>query len=928
MPNEPTQGLSSSQLSPMALADLAASGLTPHNLGCSMSEILRDIAPLDIDIFSQYFPNDSMIWKYTKADDGSQVKSFRLSDGYGWQYGNSLRLKNLDREFLVRVGGVPQCGKDGKVKSHRYLSPKGGAAHIYLMPEDIEAANSKSVSYFVVEGEKKKRLLTGLLKLLPHFPQKHLTSDKKYCTIGLQGVYSTETVEMDEISGGTKEGQTDEIPFHTPDFSPLNLTGREVWFCFDADAEVNPDIVKAELRSVGLFFMRGAALKRMKSLSWEASRGKGIDDYLMDVKGAALGAGDVFNEQGEIICDHHPMLDGLNQLIKLSVHPFKRWNKMPLDFVIKSVTSGVKAGFVMTDVLKAELVDVLKAEGYKGISKSVLTKSITKHIAAHLQDKQQHEDAMTELRLSEMMEKTQAGKLLYNTISDLWMYYDDGKVWRTDGTTSAHAIRAAKEMLRTADQLFEADDVALMSMRDQMRKMENHNTLLRIVAHAATLESFIRTEEDFDAAPHLLNVQNCVIDLNTGKTQKHTPEQMHSKIANVEYQADAICPEWIKFLNVIFQNVPYVNKDILDELLLRFPYLHTKMADWDMLIGVDITESDWTANLDFLNASSADRRYIDTRCRKQYEKVRFLQQCLGLSLTGYSNEKIFIFAHGAAGNNGKSTIFNVFERMLGNYFTRIPVASLLARGHFKSDLNDAIADLRGVRMAVTDEFNDGVLDIAQLKSLTGAETVTCRRPHEKTLRFDPKHTLWGFGNTKPRIIVQNDPVWTRLMLLEFPVSLTELAERGLFTIRDMSEVVRDFLAEAPGILNWAITGYRDYRASQSLRIPDCIKADSQAYKQTQDTVRDFLDEMCAFTEGAKVARARLWRVYCKWCTETNTKQKQRSYFFDDLLTHAGITGKEGAGNVYYLHGVTLRVDELPMASVLLSEPQDTSHNLA
>jgi putative DNA primase/helicase len=49
-----------------------------------------------------------------------------------------------------------------------------------------------------------------------------------------------------------------------------------------------------------------------------------------------------------------------------------------------------------------------------------------------------------------------------------------------------------------------------------------------------------------------LNVKNGLLDLETGELQPHTPEHRSSIQLPVEYDAEADCPTWHKFVEEVF----------------------------------------------------------------------------------------------------------------------------------------------------------------------------------------------------------------------------------------------------------------------------------------------------------------------------------------------------------------------------------------
>jgi putative DNA primase/helicase len=60
----------------------------------------------------------------------------------------------------------------------------------------------------------------------------------------------------------------------------------------------------------------------------------------------------------------------------------------------------------------------------------------------------------------------------------------------------------------------------------------------------------------FDADPWLLNLQNGSLDLRTGKLRAHDRADHITKMAPIEFDPDADCPTWCRFLREVFDDNP------------------------------------------------------------------------------------------------------------------------------------------------------------------------------------------------------------------------------------------------------------------------------------------------------------------------------------------------------------------------------------
>jgi putative DNA primase/helicase len=114
--------------------------------------------------------------------------------------------------------------------------------------------------------------------------------------------------------------------------------------------------------------------------------------------------------------------------------------------------------------------------------------------------------------------------------------------------------------------------------------------------------------DDLDTEPWLLNTLSGTIDLRTGACRPHQRTDLITRVAPVQYDPDATCPRFLRFVESVFPN--------------------------------------------------ADVR-------------SFVQRAVGYSLTGDVREQVWFVLKGE-GSNGKSTFIDVIHLLLGQYATTVP----------------------------------------------------------------------------------------------------------------------------------------------------------------------------------------------------------------------------------------------------------------
>ncbi len=229
----------------------------------------------------------------------------------------------------------------------------------------------------------------------------------------------------------------------------------------------------------------------------------------------------------------------------------------------------------------------------------------------------------------------------------------------------------------------------------------------------ASCNNSIATElKEYDQKPHLLALENGVIDFEERNFRNHQGEDMLSVAAPIEYDDKATCPKFDAFL-------------------------HRAMEGNE-------------------------------------ELVAYLWRAIGYSLTGYVDEDVLFFSYGS-GQNGKSTLNCLLSMLLGDDLAMNMTVDLLTGGHRESDSKDyKVAMLRGKRVVVPGEIQRGSrLNEATVKTILGGEPVMGRPIKKDPIVFRPTHKIWWAGNHKPTISSTDHGIWRRIHLIPWMVQIPE-----------------------------------------------------------------------------------------------------------------------------------------------------------
>ena len=308
------------------------------------------------------------------------------------------------------------------------------------------------------------------------------------------------------------------------------------------------------------------------------------------------------------------------------------------------------------------------------------------------------DEDMTDLGNARHFAKRNKSRLLYCHPWRKWLVWDSTR-WKPDSDQAA--LRLAKD---TISEIFTAA-LDLKKNEAEIKFASESAKLPRIMAMLtlAGPELPVGTDE-FDQNEWLLNCANGTVDLRTGERREHRREDFITRLCPTDYDPDAACPLFMKFIQEVFLDHP--------------------------------------------------------------EVVGFLARLIGYCLTGSVQEQKLPIFYGK-GSNGKSTLLNAILKVLGEEYGMQCLSDFLTEKHNEAHPTER-ADLFGKRMAVCSETESSKrLDESKVKILTGGEKIRARRMREDFWEFDPTHKLILCTNHKPVIKGTDHGIWRRLLLIPF-----------------------------------------------------------------------------------------------------------------------------------------------------------------
>lgn len=233
-------------------------------------------------------------------------------------------------------------------------------------------------------------------------------------------------------------------------------------------------------------------------------------------------------------------------------------------------------------------------------------------------------------------------------------------------------------------------------------------------------------------------------------------------------------------------------------------------------------------------------QFIDEVTQGDKDKADFLQRALGYSMLGMSNEECMFILHGKTTRNGKSTLLNTIEYMLGDYAKVAPVG-MICRGDRQKDAEAAsptLAGLKGKRFVTMSESNEyGKLDEEKIKQLTGGEEISARALYQTAITYHPQFTLWLSCNDLPMVTDKSLFASQRIKVIEF---------NRHFTPEEQDTHLKDELTSTEamsGIFMWLVRGYIKYKEN-GLTMSKSLSEVVERYERDNDLVLQFLENRC------------------------------------------------------------------------------------
>ncbi|MEU7468923.1 phage/plasmid primase, P4 family [Streptomyces sp. NPDC044984] len=289
------------------------------------------------------------------------------------------------------------------------------------------------------------------------------------------------------------------------------------------------------------------------------------------------------------------------------------------------------------------------------------------------------------------------GNVRFDRSTGWAIFREDGHAWQWH-PNGLIVEQAAQEFIREYR----------MKVRDRMSSHEYRQLGSRarrdaVVAMLRTLPGVLAFGQEWDANPDVLACANGVVDLRTGKLSEGRPEDLITRSVGIEYDPNATCPRWLRFLSEVFPGDP--------------------------------------------------------------ELPAYVQRFVGYGITGHTREQVFAVLYGE-GSNGKSVFLNTIRCLFSEHAVTVPFDMFTGNGAKRGGAEAELLRGARLALA-SEINRGAILDSAAIKNATGGEEINVNPKYRDPYSFKPQALILLATNYRPDIRDQDHGIWRRVKLLPF-----------------------------------------------------------------------------------------------------------------------------------------------------------------
>jgi P4 family phage/plasmid primase-like protien len=267
-------------------------------------------------------------------------------------------------------------------------------------------------------------------------------------------------------------------------------------------------------------------------------------------------------------------------------------------------------------------------------------------------------------------------------------------------------------------------------------------------------------------------------------------------------------------------------------------------------------------------------KFLASVWRDEPDSIACLQEWFGYLLTPDTRLQKLLFLLGPT-RAGKGTIAQVLKGIVGERsFTGPTLSSLAGEYGLWPLLGRSVALISDARLSAR---TDTAQVVERILSVTGEDTVTINRKNLPLIDSRLTARFVILSNELPNLTDASGALPARMILLRLSRTFLGAEDTGL---------ADRLLSELPGILLWAIEGFRRLRLRGHFTQPASGSAAMSEMRDISSPVAAFVRERCVIQSGASCDVKDVYESWKKWCEDQGRKEPGTVQIFGRNLTAA------------------------------------------
>lgn len=256
----------------------------------------------------------------------------------------------------------------------------------------------------------------------------------------------------------------------------------------------------------------------------------------------------------------------------------------------------------------------------------------------------------------------------------------------------------------------------------------------------------------------------------------------------------------------------------------------------------------------------------------------YMYRYMASNLQGYNTDEKFHVWTGSGGN-GKSKLLDLFEMAYGGYCFKMPINLLTQKRSQTGGATPELAMSRCKRFGSMQEPDEGArINTGLMKEYSGNDKVYYRQLYGEGGIMKPMFSMALLCNNKPKMTSDDDGTWRRMVVIEFISRFVEGIPKGRYEFTRNTNLSHLFPEWAPWYLAILTLWYKVYR-TEGLNPPPEVLAATQDYRRQSDSYTMFMDNYFHKDSTGTVKLDESYAVFKAWFeAEYNDKAPPRRDF--------------------------------------------------